>query len=67
MSDLLYQPRCFGAADVVGGVGSVGGAYVLADLLEMQGMFRLANEVGYLSPDLAASDGFVGNDDGLGG
>jgi hypothetical protein len=25
----------------------------------MQGLLRLANEVGYLSPDLKASDGFV--------
>lgn len=35
MSDLLYQPRRLGAADVVGGVGSVGGADAQADLFEM--------------------------------
>jgi hypothetical protein len=47
-------------------VGCVGGADVLADLFEMQGLFRLADKVSYLSPDLAASDGGVSNDDGLG-
>ena len=44
---------------MVGGVGDVCGADVLADLFEMQALLRLANEVGYFSPDLKASDGFV--------
>ena len=67
MPDLLDQPCGFRSADVVGGVGSVGGADVLADLFEMQGLIRLADEVGNLAPDLAASDGGVGNCEGLGG
>ena len=67
MAYLLDEAGYLRSTDVVGGVGSVGGADVLADLFEMQGLLRLADKVGYLSPDLAASDGGVGDDDGLGG
>ena len=35
MPDLLDQAGCLRSSDVVGGVGSVGGADVLADLFEM--------------------------------
>lgn len=43
MSDLLDQACYLGSTDVVGGVGGVGGADVLANLFEMQGLLRLAD------------------------
>lgn len=63
MANLLNEADCLRSTDVIGGVGGVDATNVLADLFEMQGLLRLTNEVGYLTPDLAASDGDVSNDD----
>ncbi len=39
MPEFLDEACGFSAADVVGGVGGIGRANVLADLFEMQGLF----------------------------
>ncbi|MFN6300857.1 MAG: hypothetical protein ACK42H_01555 [Planctomycetota bacterium] len=65
MPELLDWSFRLGMADAVGVVGEISGYCVLADLFEIQRLFLLANKVGYVARDLAASDGGVVNDDEL--
>ena len=43
MANLLNEADCLRSTDVIGGVGCVGGADVLANLFEMQGLLGITN------------------------